>query len=54
MSIAFLLSLNFPKGDGPADLERFTVEGRELRTRCYEMKMHYSGFAEVYTTSNCR
>ena len=22
--------------------------------RCYEMKMHYSGFAEIYTTSNCR
>ena len=21
---------------------------------CYEMKMHHSGFAEIYTTSNCR
>ena len=24
------------------------------RHACYEMKMHYSCFAEVYTTSNCR
>ena len=22
--------------------------------QCYEMKMHYSCFAEVYTTSNCK
>ena len=32
----------------------YDTELTSLRAVCYEMKMHYSCFAEVYTTGNCR
>ena len=41
-------------GAGGGCLDIFTLFYPFTPLSCYEMKMHYSCFAEVYTTSNCR